>query len=257
MGGGNVLTPDGALKTIAPSTIDPLIEIGFNKNFAGFEIEKKPFKEEGDNRPGFQRARESTLRTATGQVYLGISKAVNTLTGGTDYEAGAASPTPERVRYIASSIGGGVLREIEKSINTGVEALRGEEINPRGIPVVGRFYGEVDSDQAERSRYFEAAGKIERVKTSVKAAEKAGDDREADRIRRDNPEVEMAETLTQVQSRIRRLNKEAAETVNNRAEMERIDRERFTEMRELNAELKAMEKMSRGLTLADRLRREP
>ena len=254
MGGGNIFTADGALRTVAPTVVDPFIEVGFNKNFAGTEIEKRPFKEEGDNRPGFQRARETTQRTITGQAYLGISKAMNSLTGGTDYEAGIISPTPERMRYLSQVVGGGVLREIEKSADSTAKVLRGEDVNPRGFPVVGRFYGEVDSDQSERTRYFDAANKIRKIETSIKAAQKAGDTATANRIAQENPEVAIADYLDGVQRRISKLNKQAAETINNPKELARIDKERADEMRELNKEVKAVERLTRGATLADRIR---
>lgn len=256
MGGGNIFTTDGALRTLAPTIVDPLIELAANKNFAGFEIEKKPFREEGDNRPGFQRARESTQRSTTGQVYLGISKAVNAMTGGNDFEAGVSSPTPERVRYLAHTVGGGVLRELEKSINTSMGLLNDDEVTARGIPVIGRFYGEIDSDQSERSRYFESAKTIKKFETSRKAADKAGATEIADKLIQQHPELEMARSLNNVQERISKLNKKAAETINDREELKRIDEDRFAEMKGLNDELKKMERAKREPTIAERLRGE-
>lgn len=254
MGGGNIFTTDGALRTLAPTLVDPLIELAANKNFAGTEIEKRPFYAEGDNRPGFQRARESTQRTTTGQAYLGISKAINTMTGGNDFEAGVMSPTPERMRYLAQVVGGGVLREFEKSINTSMGLINDEEVTARGIPVVGRFYGEIDSNQSERSRYFETSKTIKKNETSRKAADKAGATDIADNITKNNPEVEMANYLNKVQGNISKLNKLAAETINDRAELKRIDDDRFELMKDLNDEIKLMERAKREPTIAESLR---
>jgi hypothetical protein len=256
LGGGNIFTMDGALRTVMPTVIDPFIELGFNKNFAGSEIEKRPFNEEGDNRPGFQRARESTLRSTTGQAYLGISKAINTLTGGNDFEAGAASPTPERIRYLAQTVGGGLLREMEKAVNVTTKAGQGDDIASREIPMAGRFVGQIDPDMAERARYFESSNKIKKYASSLTAAEKAGADEIAGKISKKYPEVELANTLRSAQERIRKLNKNAAETINDRDELARIDRDRFDEMKALNAEIKAMERLTRGPTLAEKIRGE-
>lgn len=84
---------DGALRTVAPTIADPLIELGFNKNCAGSQIEREPAGGDKDARPGYSRARESTLRSTTGQAYQGISKALNWLSGGSEHEAGLVSPT--------------------------------------------------------------------------------------------------------------------------------------------------------------------
>jgi hypothetical protein len=252
LGGGNVLTLDGALKTAAPTVVDPFIEMGFNRNFAGNPIEKKPFNEEGDNRPGFQRARESTHRSLTGQAYLAISKAINSMTGGNDFEAGAASPTPERVRYIAQTVGGGVLREFEKSVNAAANVVQGQPVKQSAIPLTGRFYGEVDSDQVEMSRYYEASNRIRKVMSSYKAAEKAGNAAEANRIARENPEVMQYDDLKAVQKNVSALNKLAVETVNNPAQMAKIDAQRAAEMKVLNDLVRKMEK--REPKLADKLR---
>ncbi len=252
LGGGNMLTPDGALRTIAPTVLDPLIELGFNKNFAGNQIERRPFNEEGDNRPGYERARERTLRTVTGQVYLGVSKAVNTLTGGTKYEAGAASPTPERLRYLAQTVGGGALRELEKAVNSSVDAAAGQPVRATAIPLAGRFVGEVDQNAAEQSKYFESKRQIERIQSSLKAAEKAGDGVEYRKILRAHPEVLAHSELQATQKSIRELNKLAVETIGNPGQMKKIDAQRAEEMRTLNRLLKRMEKSEP--TLADWLK---
>lgn len=254
LGGGNIFTADGALKTVAPTTLDWLIEIDANKDFTGKPIEKQGFGGETDNRPGVARAKESTQRTTTGQAYMGISKAINTLTGGTDYEAGLASPTPERVRYIAQTVGGGVLREFEKTINSSVAAARGEKVKMSGIPVAGRFYGEVDDDQAQTSRYFNSARTMRKIESSVKAATKAGDLEAADKIEDRNPEAALIRTFNRTQRAIAALNKEAVQTIGNREEMVQIDKDRAQLMREFNEDLAELERESGKVTLSARLR---
>jgi hypothetical protein len=254
MGGGNILTTDGFLKTLLPTVLDPFVELGYNRNFAGNPIEKKPFNEEGDNRPGYARARESTQRSTTGQVYVGISKAINEMTGGTPYEAGAASPTPERVRYLAQVVGGGVLREFEKAVNAAVDTASGTPVKASAIPLSGRFVGEVDADQVEMTRYYEASTRMKKLQSSLKAAEKAGDMKAYARIMKEHPELAAMDDLKAVQKNISGLNKMAVETVENREQMRKIDTMRAAEMKTLNENLRRMEK--REPTLAEKLRGE-
>jgi hypothetical protein len=253
MGGGNVLTADGALKLIAPTVADPIIEVIANLNFAGGRIEREAM--ENDGRPGFQRARESTLRSATGQVYTGISKALNYASFGSAWEAGKVSPTPEMVRYVARVFGGGLLGEIERVIDAGANLATGKETKATRIPLTSRFYGEVDADQVEQRRFYEAARKIQRVERSVKAARKAGDGDEAERIAAENEVYQLAGQLEGIQNRLRMLNKRATETINNPAEIKEIDEARTEAMKRLNEEMQALEASRYGNTVGSRLRK--
>ena len=253
LGGGNIFTADGALKTIAPTVIDPIIEIGANRNFAGGTIEREAFGE-SDNRPGAARAKEATQRTTTGQAYLGISKAINTLTGGTDYEAGAVSPAPERIRYIAQTVGGGVLRELEKAINASTAESRGEEVKSSQIPVVGRFYGEVDPEQATRSAYLENAARLRKLQSSVKAMEKAGDDKALDVFDKENPETALLRQFNRIQRDLAQLNREAVQVIGDPKEIKALDQERAELMNDMNAAVKELETQTSEPTLGDKVR---
>jgi len=253
LGGGNIFTMDGALRTLAPTVIDPFIEIGFNRNFAGNQIERDA-RGESDSRPGAARARESTQRQFTGQAYLGISKAINKLTGGNDFERGEISPTPERLRYIAQVAGGGVVRELEKVINSSVAASRGEKVPASGVPVVGRFYGTVDKDQVARSRYYEGSKRLETLEGSLKSAKKGGDAATVERLQRTHPEIGLINANNRAQQAIQKLNKQAVQVVGDRETMEAIDQRRFETMRALSDAIRDMERSQRPPTIAERLR---
>lgn len=255
LGGGDVTTLPGALTTVAPTVIDPLLELGFNKNFAGNPIEREKFRET-DTRPGAARVKESTQRSTTGQAYLGISEAINAMTGGTKYEAGVISPTPERLRYLAQTVGGGVLRETEKIIN-GLTST--EPVKPNQIPVVGSFYGEVDNEQVQASRYFRNKEKTESVQSSFKAMEKAGDGKAMKTFMKDHPEILAAEIMGEVQRDIDELNKLAVTVIANPKLMAEIDARRTKLMTSANAKVKKLEdmqakKQGTGPTLGEKLR---
>lgn len=255
LGGGNVFTMDGALRTLMPTIIDPLIELGFNKNFAGQQIERDP-RGESDVRPGYQRARESTQKRATGQAYLGISKAMNWATGGTDYEAGAISPTPERIRYVSQVALGGVLRETEKIIDTSVAAARGEKTTPNNIPVASRFYGKVDEDRVEQSRYFNNKRTLEKLRNAEKGAMKAGNEEGVAKLRA-NPLHSVLKPAARIDRSIQALNKMAVQVIGNPEEQKAIDDKRTQEMKTLNEAIKAIEQSQRSPTLAERMAPTP
>lgn len=240
LGGGNVFTLDGALRTVAPTVIDPVVELATNKNFVGRPIERSRYP--GDNRPGYELARESTRRTATGQAYIGVSQVINNMSGGNDYEAGVMSWTPERYRHLAYAAGGGLLREVERSIDLAVAVAKGEETKARNLPLTSSFVGEVDQEQATSQAYYEAARKIRKVGSSYRAAEKAGDNKAAQTILLKHPELQLLRTLNKLESDIRDLNKEAGETTGNRERLAQIDRERTALMKQFMETLVALEK---------------
>lgn len=253
LGGGNIFTADGALRTALPTILDPIVEIGFNKNFAGNQIERDA-RGESDVRPGFARAKESTQRALTGQAYLGVSKAINKLTGGSDYEAGLASPTPERLQYIAQVAGGGVLRELEKSINLMDASSKGDKVQQNKIPVIGRLFGEVDEDAVQKSRFYEFSKKSDKAQAALKAAQKAGD---ADAVRKmfdDHPELLLGKSQDRITQEIAKLNKLAVMTINDRETLLKLDEARLQYMKSLNEAVRAQEEADNTKTLGKRLR---
>lgn len=253
LGGGNIFTADGALRTVAPTVIDPVIEVLSNKNFAGSAIEREGYG--NDPRPGFQRAREGTLRAPTGQAYLEISRILNKVSGGDEYEAGRVSPTPEMVRYLTQVVGGGLLREIEKTVNTSIAMSKGEDAKPTGLPVFGRFYGEVDDASVQRSRYYDNLTAIEKAEKLIRAAEKKGDLDAADRIEADKPEAMLKKEKNRAVKDLRELNKEAMETVGDSEAIKALDEERTAVMRELNEAAAEIDAPRRDATLGARLRK--
>jgi len=250
VGGGNIFTADGALKTIAPTVIDPLIELTANKNFAGAPIERS--FGETDNRPGFARAKESTQKNMSGQAYIGISKAFNTVTGGNDYEAGLISPSAERIRYLAQVAGGGVLREIEKTVDSTDKAVRGEDVKMTGIPILGRFKGETDDQRTQQTRFYNSGREIDRVESSIKAASNAGDGEAVKRLYEDNPKAKLIRAHAKLSRDLSALNKMAVTVVNDPEQMKRIDQARTEKMRALNEAVKSLEAGEK--TLGEKLR---
>lgn len=246
VGGGTVFTPEGGIdwggvaKTAVPTVLDPVVELATNKGFSGTAIEKT-YRGEADNRPGFQRAKEKTKRTPTGQMYLGITKAINSLTGGDDYEAGFISPSPEKARYLAEAIGGGLLREIEKSVDLSMKVPGQKETKPSGIPFIGRFYGETDSDAVAQSRYYKSVDKAKSAESSINLAKAAGDGEAMRRIYEKRPEAKTIPLINRVQPKLAKLNKLAVSQLNDSENIQKIDEARLKWMRATNKKILEME----------------
>lgn len=240
LGGGNIFTGAGALKTIAPTVIDPIVDMATNTDFTGKPIgkERMPW----DTRPGFTMGRESTQRSFTGQAYIGISKAINSVTGGNDFAQGLASPSPEEVRYVFTTVGGGVFREMEKILNASVLTAQGESLKAREVPLGSRFAGEVDDQDLQRSRYFKNTARLEKLEAQLKGFSKEGRADEVRKLIDDNPLVRLYELNDEVRSNVTKLNKLAGESINDKEVLKRIDAARTTYMRALNDKVREMEK---------------
>ena len=240
LGGGNIFTGAGALKTISPTVIDPIVDMATNTDFTGKPIgkERMPW----DTRPGFTMGREGTQRSFTGQSYIGISKAINSLTGGNDFAQGLASPSPEEVRYVFTTVGGGVYRELEKILNASVLTAQGEDLKAREVPLGSRFAGEVDDQDLQRSRFFKNSSKIEKLEAQLKGLSKEGRGDEVRKLIDDSPLVKLNELNDEVRSNVTKLNKLASESINDKEALKRIDAARTTYMRALNDKVLEMEK---------------
>lgn len=245
-GGGTVFTSEGGVdwggvaKTAVPTILDPVVELATNKGFSGTAIEKT-YRDEADSRPGFQRAKEKTKRTPTGQMYLGITKALNNLTGGDDYEAGFISPSPEKIRYLAEAIGGGLLREIEKAVDLSMKVPGQKETKPSGIPFIGRFYGETDSDAVAQSRYYKSVDKAKSAESSINLAKAAGDGEAMRRIYEKRPEAKTIPLINRVQPKLAKLNKLAVSQLNDSENIKLIDDARLEWMKATNKAILELE----------------
>jgi predicted metalloendopeptidase len=130
----------------------------------------------------------------------------------------------------------------------------GEKVKPSGVPIVGRFYGEVDADRVTESRYYDRSRKLDTVQNSLRAARSAGDGDAMVKMMDEHPEAALIQAQDKVQQRLSKLNKLAATTVDDRDMMKTIDEARLAEMRGLNEAFEEME-AAQGLTPGQRLKK--
>ena len=239
-GGGDWKTAHGPLTMVMPTAGDWAVDLAMNRDFTGNQISRTRYNERN---PGSAIARESTLRTPSGQVYQGISKAINDLTGGSDRKAGAVSPTPEELRYIMGVVGGGVYRETEKAINAAVMLVNGDEIKATQVPLGSRFVSEVRDEDVQRSRYYKHTRKLEDLEADLKDAAKDRNSAKMNELRQDK--LTNAIGLNNaVQRHITQINKMAKDDIGDKAAMAQHDANRAAAMRRLNDEVLKLEKQA-------------
>lgn len=194
----NPLGSTSLLSALAPSAVDPLVEMARNENFAGRSIEREDFSSLAPT-PGWTRAKEET-----DSLFKGLSYALNWLTsGGKEYEVGLVSPTPELLSYAFGTVTGGVGREIGRVVSFAELVARGDEVPAYKIPVLGGFYGEAGGSTAVRSKYYSAIKAINEAEFARKKTREAGGDGSeyADA-------ANLARMSRRIQSRISDLNKD-------------------------------------------------
>jgi hypothetical protein len=214
---GNALgSSNSMLEMIAPSVVDPFIQLSKNENAFGRPIAKQSFSER-DPTPAPDRFFQSAS-----SLGKGISWLLDRASGGTGIEPGGLQATPDQVDFVFGQVTGGVGRESLKLYQYLESKVTGEKIPESRVPIAGMFYGETKSQQA-------ITGKFYTLERDVNIARRELDARVSDEAKRkflaESPEARviapMRETLT-VQRRTQKDRKQAQER-GDQAEVKRLD----------------------------------
>lgn len=133
---------------LSPTIFDPVVDLTINEDFAGRKIAQQDFNSL-DPTPGFTRARDTASRVSTVLAHV-----LNNMTGGTDYQPGIISPTPDQIDYLTGQLFGGVGREILKVDTTARSIADGTDLPTYKIPLVGKFYGDTASKSSEGRKFY-------------------------------------------------------------------------------------------------------
>lgn len=227
-----------SLQTLTPTIIDPLAALAENKDFTGKSIAKKDFDA---MRPtaGHTRAKD----TATPWARM-ISEAVNYATGGSEYKAGLASPTPDQIDYLIGQITGGLGREVGKISQVASGTASGEEVPLYKVPLVGRFIGSTEGQAAQASRYYDNLREIGGHKVELDGLRKDRKGAEAAAYLRENPQAMLVPMADRLQREISKLTAAKRDMVKKDFPADRVKLmdERITAlMRQLNDRVRKLE----------------
>jgi hypothetical protein len=182
---------------MAPTLLDPIVQIQENKNFAGTPI--RP----GESPFGPERAAWSRSSRKASDTSIQIAEVLNWMTGGDEVRPGALNLAGDDVEHIGKFLGGGVGRTIGDFVKLGMNAANGE-ISAEAVPFINLLYG-AKTEHGDRANFYEARKEVEYQKADVKAAHDTRDfAREVDLKRR------YAHTL-QMDKRLKAASKRAAE----------------------------------------------
>jgi hypothetical protein len=226
-----------SVQTLAPTIVDPLVALAENRDFTGKPIAKKD-RSDLSPTPGYTRTKDTASFFSKQFSYY-----LNLATGGTDYKPGLFSPTPDQIDYLIGQITGGVGREAMKIEQSVTGAIKGEEVAPYKMPIVGRFYGDTEATANISGKFYENLTMLNKHEAEIKGRKK---DREslADYYE-EYPEARLFEKANSIESDIKSLNKRLKELKEKKASDEsmKIVKTQITaKMKRLNDMVKDVEK---------------
>lgn len=209
IGGGASL-----VQMLAPTAVDPMVAIAENKDWTG-----KPIAKTSHNSatPGHLLTKD----TASAPAKL-LSEAINFLSGGTEYTAGVLSPTPDQIDYLFGQVTGGVGREVSKVQQAASATVTGEDLPIHKVPLVGRFYGDTDTQSAQSGKFYSAINALNIHEAQIKGLRKDGRSAEASEYMRENPEARLFMAANAAERDVQKLRALKRELVKNSAPADQV-----------------------------------
>jgi N12 class adenine-specific DNA methylase len=203
-----------SVQTIAPTVIDPLIALSENKDWTGKNIALPNFNPLKPT-PGHSR-----MKDTASAIGVGLSRALNFLTGGNEYTPGLLSPTPDQIDYLIGQALGGVGRESLKAMQTAGSAFTGEDLPTYKIPLVSRFYGDSADSSATSTAFYRNIKQLNMHAAEVEGLrENRGDVRQ---YMADNPEARLIGRAAVTYRRVQKLQKMRRDLLRKGGEKERV-----------------------------------
>ena len=204
-----------SMQTITPTVLDPLAALESNKDAFGRPIYKED--RATNPTPGYMRSRENAS-----EMSKGISYFLNLASGGGKYSKGLLSPTADEIDYVIGQVTGGLGREIMKTGQTIKAAGTGEDLPAYRVPLLGRFYGETESNAAEAQRFYNNVTKMADHENEIKGRIKNKESVAS--YYRDNPEARLYQQANTIENQINALNKQKKEFIERDLPKDRIKR---------------------------------
>lgn len=215
----NTFSPLGGsanlLQEIAPTILDTPVALSQNVDWTGKQIYQEDISKVKQT-PGHSRAKDSATIWA-----VGISKALNWATGGSDYTPGVVSPSPDAIDYLLGQAGGGIVREfVSKPAQMARGAITGEAVPFHKVPLLGRFYGSSGGTTGTRDRFYDNIRDVNRHALEVEGRAKDGGD--FSDYAKEHPEYQMRTTALRFQKEIGRLRDDKERLIDSGAPKEQV-----------------------------------
>jgi hypothetical protein len=220
---------------LAPTFLDPFISLQSNTNeMTGRSIAPAdPYSRKPDSQQYFKSA---------SWVAIDMAAFLNIISGGSTYEEGKLSFSPNTLDYIGNFAAGGLWRFASKMIDTSgtISGLMDGELDISRMPFVSTVYGHAGDERALSGAYYELQKRALDSEWSIKAAQKSGDRESVKRMRAEyTHETRILPSIKSVDKQLKTM-KEQETVINNNPSFSREQRfERIDRITKRRAKLEA------------------
>jgi hypothetical protein len=200
-------------QTLAPTVVDPFVGIAENKDAFGRPISKED--KALAPTPGYTRSRDS----ANG-LFQGLAYGLNYLTGGGDKGIGLVSPTADQLSYITGQYTGGVGKLAVQTTEYVKGKAVGAEMQPYQVPVVGKFYGDINTPAAISSKFYDNIIEMSKHENTIKSMKGKG----VGEYYKENPDARLWQRANYVENEVAKIKKERKALKERNAPDEQIKR---------------------------------
>ena len=208
------------LNFAAPTVFDPFISLyGTNTDFSGRDIVKKAF-------PNQVASQSSLYWNNTSPTAVGITQALNELTGGTETLSGWIDWSPNSLEFWFDYITGGAGRFVQRTAEAParIAAAESAEDIATEIPFMRRVLRSVSS-RDDASQYIEVRNQVNRATAEYKKAAQRGDvDRINSAISRFEAELRIAPQIRSIESARRKVSQQITAVNDSRLPRDEKDR---------------------------------
>ncbi len=209
VGGGASLA-----QTLSFTATDPIIALAENKDWTGKPIAKTSYNKAT---PG-----HALVKDTASYPSKVLAEAINWMMGGTKYTAGVFSPTPDQIDYLWGQATGGVGRELSKIQQTASATITGEDLPVHKIPLVGRFYGNAETQSAQSSKFYATINRLNEHEAEIKGLQKDRKGAELSEYLAENPEARLFKMANAVELDVQKMRRMKRELLALGAPQERI-----------------------------------
>ena len=232
---------------VAPTVIDPVAALLENKDWTGRPIYRED-RSPLDPQPG-----TALTKDTASPVGKGLATAINAVTGGTKYQPGAWSPTPDQIDYVIGQLTGGIGRELSKAATTVAAPVAGDDLPLYKMPLLGRLAGTTRGTAGQSEQFYENVKAINQVENELKGRARNREDVEG--YRREEPLSALAGAGDRYSRRVSELRQLRRDLAAQRPEgyrdrMREVDEQIAETMRDLNSRVRVIQRQ--GV-----IRREP
>lgn len=190
--GGN----DGILNFLAPTVLDPVVDINENKNFTGRKIYPEPSPYDRSPPPPSERYFPNVSMSAKW-----LAQELNTLTGGDKITPGAVSVSPEVLDYAFEQMTGAAGAFAGRTVDSVAKGFAGEELTINEAPILRKMFG-ANNDYFDRSAAYDRMREVESIVAREKDYRKADMIEEANKLRAANKNLAAINAYADVTSEL-------------------------------------------------------